>query len=54
LNFLDRFFEKYPHITFNRNPFSGSRVVPCGQSERWRGVTKLIGAFRNFAKELSD
>jgi len=33
LNYLD-IFEKYPNIEFNKNPFSGSLVVPCGQKDR--------------------
>jgi len=38
--------EKYSSIKFNENPSSGSRVVPCGQTD----MTKPIDAFRNFAK----
>jgi hypothetical protein len=30
-------------------PF-GSNVVPCGQSERWTDMTKIVVALRNFAK----
>ena len=37
-------FEKTSTITFHKNPSSGSRVSPCGQTEM-----KLIVAFRNFA-----
>ena len=33
---------------FMKNPSSGSRVVPCGQTD----MTKLIVAFRNFSKAL--
>jgi hypothetical protein len=33
------------HIKFHENPSSGSRVIPCGQTN----MTKLIVAFRNFA-----
>jgi hypothetical protein len=46
-------FEKSPNIKFQENPSSGSRVVPCGQTDgrtdRWTDMTKLIVAFRNFA-----
>ena len=38
-------FRKYSNITFNENWFSGSRVVPCRQTD----MTKRIAAFRNFA-----
>jgi len=27
-------FEKSPNIKFRNNPFSGSQVVPCGQTLR--------------------
>jgi hypothetical protein len=37
-----------------KNPSSGNRVVPCGQTDgqtdRETGMTKLIVAFRNAAK----
>ena len=44
---------KYSNIEFHENPSSGSRVVPCGQTDgRTDGQTdtpRLIVAFRNFA-----
>ena len=43
--FSRQIFEKLSNIKFNKNPSSGSRVVPCGQMD----MTKLIVAFRNFA-----
>ena len=39
-------FEKYSNIKFHENPSSGSRVVLYGRTD----ITKLIVAFRNFAK----
>jgi len=30
---------------------SGSRIVPCGQTEGQTDITKLIVAFQNFANE---
>jgi hypothetical protein len=36
--------KKRPNIKFRQNPSSGSRVLPCGQTD----MTKLIVAFRNF------
>ena len=39
-----RSFEKYLNIKFHKNPSSGSRVVPCGQTE----MAKPIVAFHNF------
>ena len=31
-DFLDR-FSKNPHIKFHENPSSGSRVIPCEQTD---------------------
>jgi len=53
-------FQKYSYIKFHENPSSGSRVVPCGWTERqtdgwmdeYTAVTKLIVLkvpFWNFA-----
>ena len=50
LEFSPQIFEKYPNVKFNENPFSGSRVVPCGQTDGRTEMTKLIVSFRNFAK----
>ena len=36
-------------LEFYKNPFSGSRVVPCGWKDRPTCMTKLIVTFRNFA-----
>jgi hypothetical protein len=44
LEFSRQIFEKSSNIKFNENPFSESRVVPCGQTD----MTKLTVAFRNF------
>jgi hypothetical protein len=49
LNFLDRFFKKYSDIKFRKNLSSGSRVVPCGQTDGQTDVMKLTVAFCNFA-----
>jgi hypothetical protein len=45
LEFSQQIFENYSHIKFHENPSSGSRFVPCEQTN----ITKLIVAFRNFA-----
>jgi hypothetical protein len=47
---LKRFSDKVSNIKFHQNPSSGSRVVPCGRTDRRIGTTKLTVAFRNFAK----
>jgi len=61
LEFFGQIFEKYSDITFHKNPSSGSRVVPCGrterrmngrtdrQTDRQRDRTQIVFAFRNFA-----
>jgi hypothetical protein len=43
-------FQKYSNIEFHENPSSGSRVVPCGRTEGYADVTKLLFAFRSFMK----
>jgi len=43
-------FEKYSKIKFHENPSSGSRVIPYERTDRQTNITKLIVAFRNFAK----
>jgi len=48
--FSTNVFEKYSNfIKCHENPSSGSRVVPCGQTDRQTDMTKLIVAFRNCA-----
>jgi hypothetical protein len=42
-----RIFEKHSNVIFHGNSSSGSRVIPCGQTD----MTKLTVAFRNFANE---
>jgi len=48
LEYSHQSFEKSPNIKFHENPPSGSRVVPCGQTDIRTDMTKLIVAFRNF------
>ena len=54
LEFSRQSFEKYTNIKFHEYPSNGSRVAPCGQTDRQADrrtdMTKLIVAFRNFAK----
>jgi len=45
LELFRNIFGKYSNIKFHVNPSSGSRVVPCGQTD----MKKLIVVFRNFA-----
>jgi hypothetical protein len=50
LEFSRQNFEKYSNIKFHENPSSGSRVVPCRQTDGRTDMTKLIVPFRNFGK----
>jgi len=34
LEFFGQIFEKFSNIKFHENPSSGSRVVPCGQTDK--------------------
>ena len=49
LKFYRQILEKYLNIKFHENLSSGSRVVPCGRTDRQTYMTKLIVAFRSFA-----
>jgi hypothetical protein len=45
VEFSRQISEKVLNIKFHQNSPTGSRVVPCGQTD----ITKLTVAFRNFA-----
>jgi hypothetical protein len=49
LEFSEQIFKKYPNIKFHENPCSGSRVVPCGWTDGWADMMKLMVAFCNLA-----
>jgi hypothetical protein len=49
LDFSRQIFKKSSNIQFHQNPSSGSRVVPCRQTDGWTDMTKRIVAFRNSA-----
>jgi len=46
--FSRQIFEIYSNIKFRENPSSGSRVVPCGQTDR-QDEGNVTAAFRNSA-----
>jgi len=48
LEFSEQILEKQLNIKFHDNLSSGSRFVPCEQTEKHK--TKLIVSLRNFAK----
>jgi hypothetical protein len=57
LEFSWQILEKSSSNKFNENTSIGSRVVPCGWTDRLTDITRLIVAFRNFAnapKEYSQ
>jgi hypothetical protein len=47
LEFSEQFFEKYTNIKCHENLSSGSRLVPCGQTD---GYDEANSLFRNFTK----
>jgi len=47
LEFYRQSFEKYSNIKFHKNPSSGNRVVPCGETNRRTDMKTLIVASRN-------
>ena len=53
LEFSGQISEKY-NIKFNENLYSGSRVIPCGQTDGQIDMAKLIVSFRNFANAPTD
>ena len=56
VEFSRQIFVKQSNIKFHENPSSGSRVIPCGRTDRRTDrrtdMTKLTVAFRNFMNEL--
>jgi hypothetical protein len=46
IEFSQPIFDKSSNIKFNEDPYSGSRVVPCGQTDRHNEATV---AFLNIA-----
>ena len=54
LEFSQQIFEKSSNIKFHENPSSGSRVVPCGRTDRQADFTKIIIVIRNFANALKN
>jgi hypothetical protein len=49
LNYLYRFWEKYSNIKFHENLSSGSRVFPCGRTDR-RDEDNFANARRNHSR----
>jgi hypothetical protein len=49
LEFSQQIFKECSEIIFKVNMFSGSRVVPYGQTEKWTDMTKtLVSHFMQF------
>jgi hypothetical protein len=46
-----QFFEKYSNIKFHRNPCNGSRVVPCGRTDRYGEANSRFSQFCERAKK---
>jgi len=45
LEFYTQIFEKYSNIKFHENPSIGSRVVPCGQTDRHDEANSWVSQF---------
>ena len=48
--FSQQIFEKYLHTKFHQNTSSGSRVVPCGRTDRQMDTTKISHRFSHFCE----
>jgi len=46
LEFSRQIFEKYSNTKFHENPTSGSRVVPCGGTDRLDEAESLFAVLR--------
>jgi hypothetical protein len=51
IEFSWQIFEKCSNIKFNENPYSVSRVVPCGQTDRHDEANSRFSQFFRRAKE---
>jgi hypothetical protein len=45
LEYSQQIFDKSSNIKFHENPSSGSRVVPCGRTDGYTDMTKLMVFF---------
>jgi len=45
LEFSQQIFEKYSSIKFHENTSSGSRVVPCGRTDRHNETNSRFSQF---------
>jgi len=45
LEFSGQAFEKYSNISFYKNPSGGSRVVPCGRTDRHDKAMSRLSQF---------
>jgi hypothetical protein len=50
LEFSRQILETFPNTKFRGNPSSASLVFPCGRMDERGDMTKLIVAFRDFAR----
>ena len=50
LEFFRQIFENYSNVKFHENPSTGRQFVSCGRADGQTDMTKLIFAFRYFAK----
>jgi hypothetical protein len=53
LEFSGQRFEKYSNTKFHENPSSGSRVAPCGQTDRHEAANSRFSQFCDRAYKLA-
>jgi hypothetical protein len=49
LEFSEQIFEKSPNVKFHKIPPSGSRVVPCTETDGQTDMAKLLVPFCDFS-----
>jgi hypothetical protein len=50
LEFSQQIVEKYTNIKFQENSSGGSRVVPCGRTDKYNKANSLLFFFLQFCK----
>jgi hypothetical protein len=51
---LLKIFEKFSNSKFNENPSNGSRVVPCGRTDRYDEANNSYSQFYERAQKIDN
>jgi len=54
LEFSGQIFEKYSNAKFHKNPSSGSRILPCGRTDRHDEPESRISRFCERAQKAEN